>query len=149
MSGSGLPFDRVYLKSSRKTAIGAPCGLTLLTICGVSGEVAAIWPPDIHCYGKSVYLAIYRREDRATRQIRTCTTIGPMAGELLASAYEAAERSKPDVRVAALLRIARVQTALDCGQARRTFEQALDEIRLIQDRMPPFSWSMPASSRRP
>lgn len=52
----------------------------------------------------------------------------------MASAYEAAERSKPDVRVAALLRIARVQTALDRGQARRTFEQALDEIRLILGR---------------
>jgi hypothetical protein len=57
-----------------------------------------------------------------------------MAGELLASAYEAAERSKPDVRVAALLRIARVQIALDRGQARRTFEQALDEIRRIPGR---------------
>ena len=61
-----------------------------------------------------------------------------MAGELLASAYEAAERSKPDVRVAALLRIARVQTALDRGQARRTFEQALDEIRLIPGRNATF-----------
>jgi hypothetical protein len=51
--------------------------------------------------------------------------------ELVASAYEAAQHSKPDVRVAALLRIARVQTALDRDQARRTFEQALEEIRRI------------------
>jgi TonB family protein len=54
--------------------------------------------------------------------------------ELLASAYEAARHSKPDVRVAALLRIARVQTVLDRGQARRTLELALDEIRRIPGR---------------
>jgi hypothetical protein len=58
----------------------------------------------------------------------------PMAGELLASAYEAARHSKPDVRVAALLRIARVETALDRGQARRAFEQALDEVQRIPGR---------------
>ena len=54
--------------------------------------------------------------------------------ELLASAYEAARHSKPDVRVAALLRIARVQTVLDRGQARGTFQLALDEIRRIPRR---------------
>ena len=57
-----------------------------------------------------------------------------MAGDLLASAFEVAEHSKPDVRPAALLRIARVQTALDSGQARRTFEQALNEIQRIPGR---------------
>ena len=51
--------------------------------------------------------------------------------ELLASAYRVAQHSKTDVRIAALLRIARVQTALDRDQARRTFEQALEEIRRI------------------
>lgn len=40
-----------------------------------------------------------------------------------------AERPEPPVRVAALLRIARVQMALDVDRARRTFQQALDEIR--------------------
>ena len=57
-----------------------------------------------------------------------------MAGELLASVYETALHSKPDVRAAALFRIARVQTRLDRAQARRTFEQALDEIRRIPGR---------------
>lgn len=54
-----------------------------------------------------------------------------MVAELLTSAHAAAEHSKPDVRAAALLRIARVQTTRDRSQARRTFEQALDEIRRI------------------
>jgi hypothetical protein len=57
-----------------------------------------------------------------------------MVGELLASAFEVAQHSKPDMLVAALLRIARVQTAVDRGQARSTFEQALDEIRRIPGR---------------
>jgi hypothetical protein len=52
-----------------------------------------------------------------------------MADELLASAWEQAERSEPPVRAAALLRIARVQTAFDHDQARKTFEQALDATR--------------------
>jgi hypothetical protein len=52
-------------------------------------------------------------------------------GELLTAAHEAAQRSSPDVRAPALLRIARVQTAIDRRQARTTFEQALDEIRRI------------------
>ncbi|HEY1238936.1 MAG TPA: hypothetical protein VGF16_00205 [Bryobacteraceae bacterium] len=59
---------------------------------------------------------------------------GFVVGELLASAHAAALHSKPDVRAAALLRIARVQTAVDRSQARRTFEQALDEIRRISGR---------------
>ena len=57
-----------------------------------------------------------------------------MVGELLTSADAAARQSKPDVRAAALLRIARVQIALDRNQARQTFEQALDEIRRIPGR---------------
>ena len=57
-----------------------------------------------------------------------------MVGELLASVYETALHSKPDVRAAALFRVARVQTRLDRAQARRTFEQALDEIRRIPGR---------------
>jgi hypothetical protein len=57
-----------------------------------------------------------------------------MPKALLASAYEAAQNSEPEVRAAALLRIARVQTALDRGQARRTFEQALQEVRHIPGR---------------
>jgi hypothetical protein len=73
----------------------------------------------------------------------------PMVGELLASAFEVAQHSKPDVRVAALLRIARVQTALDRGQARETFDQALDEIRRIPGRDGAFLLGMPATSRRP
>lgn len=38
------------------------------------------------------------------------------------------------MRAAALLRIARVQAAIDRAQARKTFEQALDEIRRIPGR---------------
>lgn len=57
-----------------------------------------------------------------------------MLEELLASASEAARHSAPDVRVAVLLRIARVQTAFDRGRARSTFEQALDEMRGIPGR---------------
>jgi len=52
-----------------------------------------------------------------------------MADDLLARVQEQAERSEPPVRVAALLRIARVQTVFDGDQARHTFQQALDEIR--------------------
>lgn len=57
-----------------------------------------------------------------------------MVGDLLTSAYAAALESQPDVRAAALMRIARVQTALDRHQARRTFGQALEEIRRIPGR---------------
>ena len=56
---------------------------------------------------------------------------GFVVGELLTTTYAAALHSKRDVRAAALLRIARVQTTFDRGQARSTFEQALDEIRRI------------------
>src|ERR1700728_77093 len=52
-----------------------------------------------------------------------------MLHELLAEAWEGAGKSKPDVRAAALLRIARVQTSVDREQARKTFRQALDETR--------------------
>jgi hypothetical protein len=46
-----------------------------------------------------------------------------MPDDPLAGAREQAEQSKPPVRAAALLRIARVQTAFDREQARHTFEQ--------------------------
>jgi hypothetical protein len=46
----------------------------------------------------------------------------------MARARQQAERSSPPVRAAARMRIARVQSAADPGQARITFEMALDEI---------------------
>jgi hypothetical protein len=49
----------------------------------------------------------------------------------LALAVERAERSEPAVRVAALLRIARVESAIDRERARKTFERALTETRQI------------------
>jgi hypothetical protein len=54
-----------------------------------------------------------------------------MPDDLLARAREQAERSKPPVRAAALLRIARVQMAFDRNQAGKTFEQGLEETRRI------------------
>jgi hypothetical protein len=54
-----------------------------------------------------------------------------MPDDLLALALEQAERSEPTVRVAALLRIARVQSAVDRPSARKTFERALSETRGI------------------
>jgi hypothetical protein len=57
-----------------------------------------------------------------------------MSDELLARAREQAERSDPPVRVAALLRIARVETVFDRDEARHTFEQALDASRRLSDR---------------
>ncbi|HWF11247.1 MAG TPA: hypothetical protein VG297_22410 [Bryobacteraceae bacterium] len=54
-----------------------------------------------------------------------------MPDELLTPAREQAERSEPGVRVAALLRIARVESAINREQARKTFEQALTETRGI------------------
>jgi hypothetical protein len=54
-----------------------------------------------------------------------------MPDHLLAAAWRQADRSKPPVRAAALMRIARVQTALDRSQARSTFEQGLDETRRL------------------
>ncbi|MGB6942994.1 MAG: hypothetical protein WBE37_11405 [Bryobacteraceae bacterium] len=57
-----------------------------------------------------------------------------MLYQLLAEAQSQADKSKPDVRAAALMRIARVQTAFDRHQARATFEQALKEIRQLPGR---------------
>lgn len=57
-----------------------------------------------------------------------------MTGDLLAHARKKADRSSPPVRVAARLRIARVESAIDPGQARITFEMALDEIRSFPGR---------------
>jgi hypothetical protein len=51
-----------------------------------------------------------------------------MSDDLIAQARKQAERSLPPVRAAARMRIARVQSAVDPGQARITFEMALDEI---------------------
>lgn len=57
-----------------------------------------------------------------------------MSGDLLAHARKQADRSSPPVRAAALMRIARVQSASDSGQARITFEMALDEVRNFKGR---------------
>ena len=57
-----------------------------------------------------------------------------MADDLMAPARKQAERSLPPVRAAARMRIARVQSAVDPGQARITFEMALDEIRSLSGR---------------
>jgi hypothetical protein len=54
-----------------------------------------------------------------------------MLDDLLSRAREQAEQSDPPVRVAALMRVARVQTKLDAGQARITFEQALEDVRRL------------------
>jgi hypothetical protein len=51
-----------------------------------------------------------------------------MLDDLLSSLREQTERSTPLVRVAALMRIARVETKLNPGQARVTFAMALEEI---------------------
>ena len=52
-----------------------------------------------------------------------------MSVDLLARAQKQADRSSSPVRASARLRIARVQSAVDPGRARITFEMALDEIR--------------------
>ena len=57
-----------------------------------------------------------------------------MADHLVAEARKQAERSSPPVRAAARMRIARVQSAIDPGQARITFEMALEEIRMLSTR---------------
>jgi hypothetical protein len=54
-----------------------------------------------------------------------------MPDDLLTPARDQAERSEPGVRVAAFLRIARVESVVDPGQGRKTFERALSEIRQI------------------
>jgi hypothetical protein len=51
--------------------------------------------------------------------------------DLIASARAQAETSAPDVRAAALLRIARVETAFDHERARRTLKQGLEEARRL------------------
>jgi hypothetical protein len=57
-----------------------------------------------------------------------------MPDDLISQARKQAERSSPPVRAAARMRIARVQSTLDPGQARITFEMALDEIRSFTGR---------------
>ncbi len=57
-----------------------------------------------------------------------------MTDDLLTRAREQAARSQPPVRVAAMLRIARVQTAFERGQARITFEMALEDTRRLSGR---------------
>jgi hypothetical protein len=57
-----------------------------------------------------------------------------MPDDLVAHARKQAERSLPPVRTAARMRIARVQSAVDPGQARITFEMAFDEIRGLPGR---------------
>jgi hypothetical protein len=57
-----------------------------------------------------------------------------MPDDLVAEARKQAERSSPPVRAVARMRIARVQSAIDPGQARITFEMALDEIRSLPSR---------------
>jgi hypothetical protein len=54
--------------------------------------------------------------------------------DLLARARVEAERARAPVRAAALMRIARVQTAFDRGQARITFEMGLAEARGLRGR---------------
>jgi hypothetical protein len=57
-----------------------------------------------------------------------------MLDNLLSNARKRAERSDPPVRIAALMRIARVQSKRDAGQARITFEMALAEIGRLSPR---------------
>jgi len=52
-----------------------------------------------------------------------------MPDDPIAWAREQAARAEPVVHAAAMLWIARVQTALDSGLARITFEMALEETR--------------------
>jgi hypothetical protein len=54
-----------------------------------------------------------------------------MLDDLLARVIEQAEHSEAPVRAAALLRIARVETVLDPGAARNTFDRGLDAIRRL------------------
>jgi len=57
-----------------------------------------------------------------------------MIEDLLVQARTATERSSPPIRAAARMRIARVESAANLGQARITFEMALDEIRQLPGR---------------
>jgi hypothetical protein len=61
-----------------------------------------------------------------------------MASDLVARARAHAERSSSVVRAAARMRIARVESVDDPGQARITFEMALDEIRSLRGRQRDF-----------
>ena len=54
-----------------------------------------------------------------------------MVDELLARAKEQAEHSTAPVRAAALLRVARVESAVDPSAARNTFDRGLDAIRRL------------------
>jgi hypothetical protein len=54
-----------------------------------------------------------------------------MKADLLTTARDQAERSTPAVRAAALIRIARVETAVAPGDARATFERGLEAARQI------------------
>jgi hypothetical protein len=56
-----------------------------------------------------------------------------MSDDLLDRARQQAERSDPSVRVAALLRIARVESVSDSAHARQTLNQALEEARALSD----------------
>jgi hypothetical protein len=57
-----------------------------------------------------------------------------MPKDLLARARVEAERARAPIRAAALMRIARVQTTFDRGQARITFEMGLAEARGFRGR---------------
>lgn len=58
-----------------------------------------------------------------------------MLSDFLAYAREQAERFGPQMRAGTLLRIARVSTTVDRDDARRTFEQGLEEWRSCGPRM--------------
>src|SRR5581483_2114082 len=53
--------------------------------------------------------------------------------DLLADAKEQAERSKAEVRTAALMRIARVETASDREEARQTLRRAVDAAMALAE----------------
>ena len=57
-----------------------------------------------------------------------------MPGDLLVQSRKQAERCSPLVRAVARMRLARVQSVSDPGQARITFETALEEIRDLTGR---------------
>ncbi len=54
-----------------------------------------------------------------------------MPDDLLKRARQQAEQSDPPVRLAALLRVARVESVLDSARARQTLSLALDEARAL------------------
>src|SRR5215813_12312503 len=75
--------------------------------------------------------AQYTAGERAGSSTPLCNTIPGMGMDLLAGALEQAERSEPAVRVAALLRIARLQPS---AEARDTLEKGLEAARQIGGR---------------